>query len=100
MIKIKVIEDKDYIKSIKINGHAMYDDYGKDIVCSSVSSMVILTINLILKIDDSVIEYENKNTVVTINILKKDELINKILYNLIDMLKELSEDYSKYVKFI
>ena len=31
--------------SILITGHALFDDYGKDIVCSAVSSIVITTIN-------------------------------------------------------
>lgn len=100
MIKINVKEDNNYIQKITISGHALYDDYGKDIVCSSVSSMVILTINLLLKIDSESINYDNSNSKVTINVLKTDELINNILYNLVNMLKELSEDYKKYIKFI
>ena len=34
MIKVKLSEDK-----IEITGHANYDEYGKDIVCSGVSSI-------------------------------------------------------------
>ncbi|HOZ54348.1 MAG TPA: ribosomal-processing cysteine protease Prp [Bacilli bacterium] len=100
MIKIKVKEENNYIEQIKISGHALYDDYGKDIVCSSVSSMVILTINLLIKLDNESINYDNIKGIVTINVLKTDELINIILYNLVDMLKELSEEYDKYIKFI
>ena len=33
MIKVSVIRDGSNLKSIKIKGHAMSDDYGKDIVC-------------------------------------------------------------------
>ena len=36
---------------IKISGHANYDEKGKDIVCASVSSIVITTINAIIEID-------------------------------------------------
>ncbi len=40
MIKVSIIkEDKKY-KKISILGHALYDDYGKDIVCSACSSIV------------------------------------------------------------
>ena len=39
MIKVN-IEDK----LITIKGHANYDDKGKDIVCASVSSIVITTL--------------------------------------------------------
>ena len=43
MIKIKIL--KDYIE---VKGHANYDDFGKDIVCASVSSIVITTVNAIV----------------------------------------------------
>ena len=39
--KTKAGEYKDFLCS----GHAGYDDYGKDIVCASVSVLVINTIN-------------------------------------------------------
>lgn len=100
MIKIKIKEENNYIEQIKISGHALYDDYGKDIVCSSVSSMVILTINLLIKLDNEAINYENIKGVVTVNVLKADEFVNTILNNLVDMLKELAEDYNEYIKFI
>ena len=35
MIKVNVIGNDD---KIEILGHAMYDDFGKDIVCAGVSS--------------------------------------------------------------
>ena len=47
MIKISYKKDK-LIEEIKIQGHAMYSDFGKDIVCSAVSTMVTTTINNIL----------------------------------------------------
>ena len=52
MIKVSIeSKDKKHIDLIKILGHAMYDEYGKDIVCSSVSSIVITTVNGIYEID-------------------------------------------------
>ena len=57
MIKIKVKENNNKIEEISITGHAMYDDFGKDIVCSSVSSIVITTVNAIERIDRNSISY-------------------------------------------
>ena len=37
--------------NIEITGHANFDDYGKDIVCASVSSIVITTVNGILELN-------------------------------------------------
>lgn len=43
MIKVKFNTNGD-TKSIEISGHAEFDEYGKDIVCASVSTIFQLTI--------------------------------------------------------
>lgn len=92
MIKISIKE-----KQIIIKGHANYDELGKDIVCASVSSMVITTINAILRIDSDAIKYSDDNGV-TIDIIKNDEITNKLINNLIDLLEELEKQYPKYIE--
>ena len=47
MIEVKVYSDNKKIKGIEVSGHSGYEDLGKDIVCSSVSTAMILTINLL-----------------------------------------------------
>ena len=68
MIKVNVEKEK-----IVIIGHSNYADYGKDIVCSSVSSIVTTSINGILSIDDKAIKYDYCNDKMTITILKSDD---------------------------
>lgn len=92
MIKISIKE-----KQIIIKGHANYDELGKDIVCASVSSMVITTVNAILRIDNDAIKYSDDNGV-TIDIIKDDEITNKLINNLIDLLEELEKQYPKYIE--
>lgn len=92
MIKISIKE-----KQIIIKGHANYDELGKDIVCASVSSMVITTVNAILRIDSYAIKYSDNNGV-TIDIIKDDEITNKLINNLIDLLEELEKQYPKYIE--
>ena len=83
--------------SILITGHALFDDYGRDIVCSAVSSIVITTINGILKIDKSAIKYDNKDGI-KIQVLKKDKITLDLIDNMMDLLNELSEKYPKNIK--
>ena len=92
MIKIVIKKDK-----ISITGHALYDDYGKDIVCASVSSIVITTVNAILRIDAKAIDYNDKNGII-INILKHDDVVKKLIDNLIDLLEKLEKQYPKYIE--
>ena len=58
-------------KNISIKGHALYSDFGRDIVCSAVSSIVITSINGILGIDkDSVKVDELMNLVYLFSVCK------------------------------
>ena len=99
MIKVKVLKENDFYKEIIITGHANYDSYGKDIVCSSVSSIVVTTINAIISLDKDAINYDD-NTGVKIKVLKEDEVTNKLLENMLNLLHELQKDYEKTIKFL
>lgn len=100
MIKVKVDYNNNYIKEIKITGHAGYDEYGKDIVCASVSSIVITSVNLILKMDENAIYVKQREGIIELKVLKEEQTINMVLENMYSMLKELTKDYKKNVKII
>ena len=100
MIKIKIDYNNEFIKNLKISGHAKYDEYGKDIVCASVSSIAITSINLALKYNPESLLVKQDDGLIDVNILIEDEVINLIFSNLKDMLEELSKDYKKHVKII
>ena len=91
---IKVLKEKD---KIEIIGHSGYDTLGKDIVCSAVSSIVTTTINGIISIDEKAISYKYENDKMTISNIKKDEITNKLLNNMIDLLISLAKDYPKNI---
>ncbi len=100
MIKIKINYDGDFITDFKVTGHANYDDYGKDIVCASVSSIVITSVNMALTIDENSVKAVDKEGLVDAVILKKDDTINKVFTNMVNMLKELEKNYKNNVKII
>lgn len=95
MIKVEVKKNK-----IEIKGHSGYDDYGKDILCASVSSIVITTINALIDIDPESILYEDSNDKMIIEVLKDDEITKKLINNMICLLEELQNDYKDYIKII
>lgn len=100
MIKVKINYKDNFINGFKVTGHANYDDYGKDIVCASVSSIVITSINMALRLDESSVKAINKSGLIEVKILKQNEIINKVFVNMIEMLKELENDYSKNIKIL
>ena len=98
MIKISIKENNEYIEEISINGHAMYDDFGKDIVCSSVSSIVITTVNAIERIDSQSISYTE--VPFSLKVIKESETTNILLENMVSLLKELGSQYPENIKFL
>ena len=98
MIKVQITAKDNNIKKINIKGHAGYDDYGKDIVCSSVSSITITTINAILMFDKNYISYNEKKDNFEIIINENNDITNKLIQNMINLLTELSQDYPKNIK--
>ena len=93
MIKINITKDE-----ITIKGHSGYSEVGSDIVCASLSSISITTVNALLSIDEDCISYEEKDGYLNIKIKKHNEVIDKLIDNMINLLKELEEQYKKYIE--
>ena len=93
MIKIRINKDQ-----IIIEGHSNYSEYGTDIVCASVSSISITTINALLRLDNECIKYEEKDGFIKIDILKHNNYVDILIENMIDLLKELEKQYKKNIK--
>ena len=95
MIKINIKKDL-----ITIKGHSNYSVSGSDIVCASVSSIAITSINAILRIDENAIFYKKEDGFLEIEILKHTDIIDSLIDNMIDLLTELELQYDKNVKII
>ena len=91
---IKVVIKNNYIK---MTGHANYADYGKDIVCASASSIVITSINALLKIDDKSVSVNEHSGYLKAELISNDDNCQKIFENMIDLLQELSNNYPKNI---
>ena len=93
MIKVKVQSNR-----IEVSGHAMFADYGQDIVCAAASSIVITTVNGILSIDSKALSYEKTNDCLVINVLNDSLNVKKLISNMISLLKELSMQYKDNIQ--
>lgn len=98
MINIKIERKKDSIDKITIAGHSGYKESGSDIVCASVSSICITTVNAIIRIDTNAIEYDEKDGYLTVDIKRHTTVIDILIQNMIELLYELEEDYKNYIK--
>ena len=93
MIHVKVEKAHAKYKKIAILGHAMYDDYGKDIVCSAASSIVTTTVNCILALDKGSLSYMVSKKGVSINVKNEDTTTQILIGNMVSLLKELEKNY-------
>jgi len=100
MITINVKKGTDdVVNYIKISGHAEYADEGFDIVCASVSCISITTVNALISIDEGCLVYSEADGLLEIGIMKHNEVIDKLINNMLLMLENLSHDYKEYIKF-
>ena len=93
MISVTIKKENNKYKKISILGHAMYDDYGKDIVCSAASSIVTTTVNGILALDKGSLSYLVGKKGMSIDIKSDDETTQILINNMICLLKELEGNY-------
>lgn len=93
MIKIRKSLNK-----IEISGHANYAEYGSDIVCASVSSIVTTIINCIMNIDSSSITFTDDGKTITIIKNKEDSITDSILNTMMELFKDLESKYKKNIK--
>ncbi|MBQ8623730.1 MAG: ribosomal-processing cysteine protease Prp [Oscillospiraceae bacterium] len=98
MIEAQFLATKGKLKGFAIKGHAGYALFGKDIVCASVSSGVMMTANTvteILKIKADVKVFDNE---IRCGLLEDSDEASKLIEGLKLHLQLLAEDYPNTIK--
>ena len=90
----------DKINHIKISGHSGYDEIGKDIVCASISSICVTTVNAIVRYNEKALIYTDSDGLLEMGIMLHDKVIDMLVENMIYLFEDLSKQYSKNVKII
>jgi len=90
MIKIRFYENE-----IVIEGHANFDEYGKDIVCAAVSSMVQYSA-YILKLNGA--ELEKSKGFLRICNIKGDDCSKKVIFVLKEALMDIKKKFPEHLE--
>ena len=98
MINVKIEKENAKYKKLTILGHAMYDDYGKDIVCAAVSSIATTTVNGILALNKNSLSYMVSKKGLSIDIKNTDETTQILIGNMVSLLKELEVNYPENIE--
>lgn len=94
MIKVNVLLKEQQIEKVSLSGHSGYAVHGQDIVCAAVSSIVTTSINGILSINQTISFTDDGNTL-EITVLKHDEVTDKLLSTMIQLLESIEKQYKK-----
>lgn len=94
---IIVKENKD---TISISGHANFKEYGKDIVCASVSSIIYTTVNGIFNIDRDAIKFTDNEKLLEIKVINRSKVVDILINSMLDLLNELQSQYPKNIKIV
>ncbi|MDR2867802.1 MAG: ribosomal-processing cysteine protease Prp [Acholeplasmatales bacterium] len=87
------------ISNLEVLGHANMAKYGTDIVCSSVSTLIISSINLIERLQlKDFLKLELTEGIFRLQVLKANSLLNTILINLVESLNDLNDQFPQYIK--
>lgn len=92
-----IIVKKGY-QDLSVMGHAEQEEYGKDIVCASVSTAIIMTVNLLelfSKLDKVTYSLADGNFHIC---YQADKEVEKIIQNLEFTLDDLKTKYPNYIK--
>jgi uncharacterized protein YsxB (DUF464 family) len=94
MIRIEFHKSKHYTY-YKAEGHALFADYGNDIVCAGISTLSIMASNLLEQFGK--IETHLESGYLTIHILTFNENTDKIM-NVVELaIKDLVKQYPKHI---
>ena len=92
-----LINKKDEIVGFEIRGHANYDEYGKDLVCSAVTILAYSCVNTFDKYTDDT-EFSDDEVVMSLEINNPNRDTGIIFDYFKTGIETLLGNYSSYVK--
>ena len=99
MITATVTKDTNGIyRGFNIKGHALFEDAGKDIVCSAVSILTINTVNSIEKFTDCDFDCDSSTGIKFVFKGVPNEKAILLMDSMVLGLKGISSNYSDYLR--
>ncbi len=103
MIKVKIVKKNENYVAVFCEGHSGYDTFGRDIVCSAVSTLIFnaeIALNEVLEIGAKV-KTEEKTAKISIllPVLSEEnkKIVQTIFQSLEISLKRIEKEYKKYL---
>jgi len=102
MIEIVVFKNDTEIMGFEVSGHADSEEYGKDIVCASVSVLAQTAVNALSELTDVDFEYQIAEGYLRCELPKvlpfdKRQMVSAILKTIYVGYRSIEEGYPEYV---
>ncbi|MDO4940760.1 MAG: ribosomal-processing cysteine protease Prp [Erysipelotrichaceae bacterium] len=97
MIKVIYEVKNDQYISLSVKGHANSDEYGKDLICASVSSIMFGFMNALDMLDEDV-KIKQLTNKITISNHSSSEMVQDYFELVMVQLKTIEESYRDFIK--
>ena len=103
MIRVQLTKADNKIQKVTIKGHAGYDRYGKDIVCSAVSAIACTALMGLIEFSSQKIEYVKEDGYLTFTVPEAQSAeeglrMETILKTMELGLRDVQKGYKAFVK--
>ena len=103
MVRITLTKKDDKIKKVEIKGHAGYDKYGKDIVCSAISSIACTALLGLIEFSSRKVEYIKKEGHLSFDVpqaeSEEERIRTEAILKTMELgLRDIQKGYSAFVK--
>lgn len=103
MIRIEIYRGQDRrIERFSVEGHAEYDEPGKDIVCAGVSAVTVGAVNAVEALTGKVLGTDMEHGLLLVTIPKEleaesDAKMQLLLEGMVVMLQTIEQSYGAYI---
>ncbi|TGY65843.1 ribosomal-processing cysteine protease Prp [Dubosiella muris] len=99
MVKIRISTHHKDIQNIDIKGHAMAGEYGQDVVCAGISSIVFGAMNALDTLFPEFCDFTVDDDRIGIYVKRSSDSLQLVLRAVVLQLKTIEESYSDKLKF-
>lgn len=100
MINLTILKCNDAILTLQAKGHSGYAEAGQDIVCSAISTIMQTTLNGLLEVTKSDVDYEINQDIpfLRISVKAEDQKAQILMKSAYLAVKQIAADCKKYIK--
>ena len=97
MIKAIYEADGDQYISLAVSGHAQYGEYGKDLICASVSSIMFGFMNALDALEENIEIKQLTDKIIVVN-HSSSQIVQNYFELVLTQLKTIEESYGDFIK--